>query len=340
MNDTPTYDSYLFTTCNPEEITRLSKVVFVEGHLEKLDDLLLAILPLANVVYYKSIRKLDDREYAKEDLISDAILTLYQDMSLRWDKYIHIESYYSYYCRILSNTMINLVHGYHNYYYSSEELDYEIKRIDDNEPTAYEYAEFYMMRRAVKKNIIDTARRILKCRYVNTNLLLNILKCIYEDKSGLDSLKTRVRVLGISNELFSFYCDHVTYVYRLSYNYQYAMIGGKHKMVSRISDVIDRYEDITYKMLSANYYDSIVPEIYAEFGPDIAKKFIRTFSGRTVTVPVYKDFCDNLLGGVVLNLAKGDRSNLYRIAEEYNIPYKTLSRIYNKAIKYADTEKG
>jgi len=332
MDHTPYHDC-LNRQCDPEEIVRLSKVVFVEGHLDRVDDLIVAILPLASIVYYKYIRHLDDREYAKEDLISDAILRLYQDMTLRWDKYIRIESYYEYYSTILRNGMIGLVHGYHNYY-AKEDIDMEGLQATDEVLSAYDAIELHMMREAVRKNIVDTANRILKCRAVNTNLLLNILKCKYVDKKGLESLRSRVRVLGISNTLFNFYCEHVDYVYKLSYNYQYAQLGGKQKMIDRLSGTISRFEDITYKMLSVHYYDSIIPEIYAEFGADIAKKFVRTFSGRTVVVPDYKEFCDDLLGGVVVSLANGDKSNLYTVADEYHLPYRALARIYNKAIKY------
>lgn len=333
------YNEYLFKPCDPYEITRMSKVVFVEGHLDRLDDLLLTILPLVNLVYYKSIRCLDDREYAKEDLISDAIVSLYHDMSLRWDKYIHIESYYSYYSQILKNTMIELVHKYHNYY-SYEEADLESERFDEASQDDYEDVEFDILKESINHSIHDTSVRILKCRKVNTNLLLNIFNCTYVEKEGLDNLRSRVRVLGISNNLFTFYCDHVNYVYRLANNYQYAVLGGNQKMMSRISNTIDRFEDITYSMLSMEYYDSIIPEIYAEFGADVAKKFVKTFSGRTVQVPKYRDFCDNLLGGVVMTLSEGDKSNLYRVAEEYNIPYRTLSRIYNKATKYNTSQEG
>lgn len=327
------YEHHLHKSCNPEEIVALSKTVFVEGHLEKLDDLLLAILPLANIIYYRYIKYLDDREYAKEDLISDAILRLYQDMSLRWDKYIHIESYYEYFSQVLRNGMIGAVHGYHNYYIT-DELDIENNNDDEIVDNTYDEVEISMLKASIKKSIITTAERILRCRAVNTNLLLNILKVKYVEKSELESLKSRVRVLNISNSLFNFYCEHVDYVYKLSFNYQYAILGERKNMVSRISSAIDRFEDVTYRMLSTNYYDSIIPEIYAEFGADIAKKFVRTFSGRTVQVPQYRDFCDDLLGGVVLTLADGDRSNLYRVAEEHQIPYKVLARIYNKAIKF------
>lgn len=331
--DNSAYQSTLFSTCDPEEITRLSKIVFVEGHLDKIDDLIVAILPLANIVYYKYIRYLDDREYAKEDLISDAILRLYQDMTLRWDKYIHIESHYEYYSTILRNGMVGLVHGYHSFY-SIDDVDLEAVNPEEEMISAYDAIELNIMKEAVRKNILDTATHILECRTVNTKLLVSILQCMYVTKSGLDSLKDRVRVLGISNNLFNFYCEHVRYAYKLAYNYHYAQIGGKQKMMDRISGTLDRFEDITYKMLSANYYDSIIPEIYAEFGADIAKKFVKTFSGRTVQVPEYRDFCDDLLGGAVLSLSEGDKSNLYRIAEEYNIPYRSLARIYNKASKY------
>ena len=327
------YEYQLCRSCNPEEIVRLSNIVFVEGHLDRLDDLIVAILPLANIIYYRYIKYLDDREYAKEDLISDAILRLYQDMSLRWDKYIHIESYYEYFSQVLRNGMIGLVHGYHNFYIM-DDIDPENTKYDESIDGAFDKVEMKLLEASVKADILKTAERLIRCRPVNTNLLLNILKVKYVEKSELDSLRSRVRVLGISNALFNFYCEHVEYIYKLSYNYQYAILGGRDKMVSRISTKIDRFEDVTYRILATNYYDSIIPEIYAEFGADIAKKFVRTFSGRTVQVPDYRNFCDDLLGGVVLVLADGDRSNLYRVAEEHRIPYKLLARIYNKAIKF------
>lgn len=333
---TSVYESQLYKTCNPYEIIELSKVVFIEGHLDKIDDLIVAILPLANLIYYKYIRSLDDREYAKEDLISDAVLRLYQDMTLRWDKYIHVESYYDYYSTVLRNGMIGLVHGYHNYY-SVDELDPDNIKIDDTSSTYqedYNTVELRMVRASIKKNAIGLSERILKCRRVNTNLLLNIFRIKYVEKSDLNSLRSRVRVLGISTTLFNFYCEHVDYVYRLAYNYQFATLGGRDTMINRISSIVDRFEDVTYRMLSTTYYDSIIPEIYAEFGADITKRFVRTFSNRTVQVPDYNNFCDDLLGGVILTLANGDKSNLYRVAEEYQIPYKSLARIYNKAIKY------
>lgn len=327
------FNKYLSDPCNPEKIINLSNEVFVEGHLEKLDDLIVAILPLANIVYYKSIKYLDDREYAKEDLISDAVLRLYQDMKLRWDKYIHIDSYYTYFSTILRNGMIGLVHGYHNFY-SIVDLDPENVKYDSMMEDAYEDVEVDMLRDSIKKEILKTAKRILNCRKVNTKLLLGILELKYEERTSLSSLRSRVRVLGISTSLFDFYCEHVDYVYKLSFNYHYAMLGERTKMTDRITDIIGRFEDVTYKMLSVNYYDSIIPEIYAEFGPDIARKFVKTFSNRTVHVPDYRDFCDNLLGGVVLALADNNKDNLYEVAEEYGIPYRSLSRIYNKAIKF------
>lgn len=333
------YERNLFCACDYEKINELSKVVFVEGHLEKLDDLMLVLLPLVNAIYYKCIRSLDDREYAKEDLISDAALSLYQDMYLRWDKYIHIEAYYAYYSRVISNTMIGLVHKYHNFY-SIEDVDLELVSLEEPNATTYDLIESRLLRESLQKDILDTAAHIIQCRPVNTNLLLRIFNCIYVEKSGLESLKSRVRVLGISNTLFSFYCEHVRYAYKLSYNYHYANLKGKEKMMKRISETIGRFEDVTYKMIAENYYDTILPEIYAEFGADGAKKFVKTFSNRTIQVPDYKNFCDTLLGGIVLALVDGDRSNLYTVAEEYGIPYKTLSRIYNKASKYESQEKG
>lgn len=330
--DLSSYNYNLYKPCNPDEIVSLSNVVFVEGHLDRLDDLLVAILPLANIVYYKYIRHLDDREYAKEDLISDAILRLYQDMYLRWDKYIHIDAYYEYFSQVLRRGMIELVHSYHNYYVV-DDIDFENARYEGVVDNTYDEVEISLLKSSIKSQIINMSERILVCRKVNTNLLLNIFRLKYIENSSLDSLKSRVKVLGINTNLFNFYCEHVDYVYKLAYSYQYALLGGKDKMASRISNTIDRFEDITYKALSIEYYDSIIPEIYAEFGADIAKKFVKTFSGRTVQVPEYRNFCDSLLSGVVVALSGGDKNNLYKVSEEYQIPYKILSRIYNKAIK-------
>lgn len=326
------YDIQLFTTCDYNKITELSEKVFIEGHLEMIDDLITVILPLANVIYYRHIRQLDDSEYAKEDLISDAILVLYQDMSLRWDKYIYVESYYTYYSRILTNVMISMVHGYHNFY-AMDDVDPDTIKSEKIIENDFDVVEMNMLKESINKDIIETATHILSCRKKNTKLLINILNCKYVDKSGVDSLRTRVRVLGIPNTLFNFYCEHVDYVYKLSYNYQYAMLGGNKKMINRITETLHRFEDVTYSMLSENFYDSIIPEMYAELGPEVTKKFVKTFSNRTVQVPGYKDFCDTLLGGVVVSLAGGDRSNLYKVAEEYKIPYKILARIYNRVVK-------
>lgn len=332
-----TYNQRLFTPCDPVEITRLSNVIFKEGNLDKIDDLIIALLPLCNIIYYRFIRKLDDREYAKEDLISDAIIKLYQDMKLRWDKYIHIQAYYEYYSTVLRHGMLDLVHGYHSFYVL-DDVDPESIRINETTDDDYDRVELSILKESLSMEIINVATRILKCRSVNTNLLVSILNTKYVDKKDLNVLKSRVRVLGVSNTLFDFYCEHVDYVYKIAYNYQYAILGGKEKMVSRISDKINRFEDITYSMLSAEYYDSIIPEIYAEFGSEVAKKFVKTFSNRTVKVPNYRDFCDTLLGGVVLSLSDGDRDNLYKIAEEYNVSYRSLARIYDKALQY--TKKG
>lgn len=304
-----------------------------------IDDLIVALLPLAHIVYYKNVRYLDDREFAKEDLISEAIIRLYQDMTLRWDKYIHVDLYYEYFSTVLRNSMIGVVHDLHNNYIT-DELDPENITTVETTDDIFDEIDVSLLRKSIGKDIIDTAERILKCRRVNTNLLILILKAMYVEKSGLDSLRSRVRVLGVTLDLFKFYCEHVTYVYKIAYNYHYAILGGNEKMIYRMSSLIDRFEDTTYKHLSMKYYDSIIPEIYAEFGPNIAKKFVKTFSGRTVQVPKYRDFCDDLLSGVVLTLADGDKSKLAQISDDYKIPYKILNRIYNKSVKGEENSEG
>lgn len=333
---TQQYEQHLYTTCNYDEINRLGYVIFKEGHLDRIDDLIVELLPLANLIYYKHIRYLDDREYAKEDLVSDAILSIYQDMKLRWDKYIHIDAYYSYFSTVLRNCMINLVHGYHNFYMKSDIDPESIHMESDYSVAEFEYLELKLTQEALQKNILETSTHLLQCRSVNTNLLVKILNTKYVDNADVSNLKTKIRTFGIPGRLFDFYCEHVDYVYKLAYNYHYASLGGKQKMIDRITSTISRFEDVTYGMLSAEYYDTIIPEIYAEFGSDVANKFVKTFSGRTINVPNYRDFCDTLLGGAVLSLSYGNKENLYRLADEYGIPYRSLARIFNKAIKFEE----
>lgn len=110
-------------------------------------------------------------------------------------------------------------------------------------------------------------------------------------------------------------------------------------MVLRMDDILKRYESPTYGILSENYSDSLIPELYAELGPDLAKRFVKVFSGRTVKVPDYRDFCDDLLGGIVYSIADGDKEKLYQVAADNDLSYRSLSRMFDKASKYINGGK-
>lgn len=330
MNDSE-YTRRLFSTCDIEKINTLSYKIFKEGQLELIDDLIVDLLPLANIIYYKYVKSLDDYEYAKDDLISDAITILYRDMKYRWDKYIKVDFYSEYYSTSFKNIMLSLVHGYHNYYLTND-VDPEFMNSGIPDENHFENVEYELLKTSVREQMISFAKRVLSCRHVNKNLLLSIFEYKYIEHQDLEALMSRVRVLGLSKNLFNFYVEHVDYVYRLSYNLQYAVLRGNQKMIDRISEKLSRFEDATYRSLVSAYYDTVIPEIYAEFGEEVAAKFVKTFSNRTIHVPAYRDFCDTLLGGAVVTLAQGDKENLYDVASDYNIPYRTLSRIYNKAI--------
>jgi len=316
-----------------EEIESLGVKIFKEGNLSLVDDLIVLVIPLLNIVYYNHIVPLDDRHHAKDDLIQDALMEIYRDMKLHWDKYIYVDIYCQYITTIARSKMIDLVHRYHNYY-STTEYDPEIL-LSTTYVDNYSSIETKILREEMQSSIISIARRILKCRKKHSRILETILESTYLDKSkDVRKLYNRFRVIGISEVQFKLLKDHVDYVYKLSYNYQKSIVLENSKMRLRIEDVISRFESPTYEILSSTYSDSIIPEIYAEFGPEVTRKFVRTFSDKTVKVPDYQDFCDHLLGSTVLSLSKGDKDNLYQLSADYKIPYRALSRIYNKVSKF------
>lgn len=329
-------DPFLDSTVDWSKINTISFDIFKYGNFDKIDELLVLILPLINITYYKHARWLDDRNYAKEDLIQDAILEIYKDIKFRWDKYINIDNYPKYFETVARNVMINLVHAHHNYYKTAEfspDLNYDLNSTQES----FGFAEVRILKEEFDNNLLETTRRLANCRKKHSKILNKLITEIYINKN-IDALniKSKLRVLGIDRVQFDLLYEHVFYLHRLSYNYHMSIMKGNEKMRIRIEEVIRRYESPTYEVLARNYSDSIIPELFAELGPDLTKKVVRVFSGRTMKVPDYRDFCDDLLGGTIYSLAGGDKSNLYKIASDNNLPYRALSRIYDKVAKYKE----
>lgn len=161
---------------------------------------------------------------------------------------------------------------------------------------------------------------------------------LVEGNTDTSKLKSMMRILGITRSTVNFLLDHIDYLYRFSFNYYKTLEKGEIKMSRRLDNILERYNDEIYSVLCKNYGDSIIPEIYAEFGPDLTKKFIKVFSGRQVEVPDYTNFCDDVLGCKLLTLVDS-REELYKIASDFKLDYSTLSRIYTRGVKNKENLK-
>lgn len=328
-----TIDSKLNTVIQWVEVTSLGDEIFKEGHFERLDDFIILILPIINMTYYQSIRSLDDREYAKDDLIQDTVVALYRDMSLRWDKYIRVENYGEYVKTVSRNIMINLVHRYHNYY-STVEYDPDTAGANSDSAREYSVVEAKLLKKQFDTQILEMTRRLASYRKDANQLLQRIITSLYIDKDEeMTRLKIRYRVLGVHYDKFNMYINHVKYLYRLVYNYQKALLRGDDKMSSQLEEVMDRFGSDTYETLTKNYGDTVIPELFAEFGRETTMKIVKVFSGQTIKVPDYRSLCDDLLGASVYQMANGRKEDLARLSEEYSLPYKTLSRIFDRQLK-------
>ena len=339
MKINTSYEEKARSGYNYEKIKSLSLEIFKQGHLDKIDDLIVELIPLCHIVYYKYVAQYDEGYFAREDLISDCLAALYQDMKYRWDKYIHVTDYLKYYQVFMKNIAFSLNSSYHNFYLTKTELETDDKLYDvstTNTTKELNRIEFEISKEHIKENIHKLSIRLLTCRSKHYNLLIKIYNKIYIDKRECD-LKDMTRTLfliGVSKDLFNFYIEHVRYIHNFVRGYYYSLLGGNEKMLRRGEDIINRFEDVTYKMLSDEYYDSFIPELYAEFGSDITRRFVRIFSNKVVRVPHYKDFCDTLMGNFLLSLTDGNIDNVYRVAEEYKLPAKSLLRIFRKAVKF------
>lgn len=323
---------YLESPASYETVNKLGHETFYEGHLEKVDELFLSILPIVHMTYYKYITGLDDRGYAKEDLIQDAITEIYRDITLRWDKFIYVEDYFSYFKILCKNVMTNLVHVHHSYYKICE-YDPDVKNslTDDlsfSRVTASMYKEY------LQTSIVDLTRKLARNRTGYSKVLDYLITWkVVEKNTDIRKLKSRVNTSWwLKRDNINFLLDHVSYLHRFSYNYYLAKERGESNMVKRLDQIINRFEDTTYSVLSKNYGDGILPEIYAEFGPELTKKFVRLFSGKQIIVPNYTDLCDDLVGGSLLSLVS-NKDDLYEISVNYGLSYSKLLRIYNRGIQ-------
>lgn len=332
-------NSYLDSYSNWSELNALCGRVFKEGHLDEIDDLIPLIVPILNIAYYKYVRWLDDGFYAKEDLIQDTLIVIYKDMKLRWDKFIVVENYPRYFEQIARHIMVKNVHSLHSYY-RSVELDPDLNYNMSSAKVSYENVEVRMIASSIEEEILNMTKRLARCRGRYSKILLLMVEDMYEkEESESSNLRSKLKVIGISDKTYELLRNHVKYLHKLAYNYQKSIMKGNHRMKLRIEDIIRRYESPTYEILATNYSDSIIPEVYAEFGADVTRKFVKTFSGKTIEVPDYQKFCDDLLGGTVYSIAKGDRNNLYQFAADNGMSFRTLARIYDKVEKFYGGKK-
>lgn len=321
---------YLQSQASWETVNNLGHIVFYEGHLERVDELFLNLLPIVNMTYYKYLLNLDDRGYAKEDLLQDAMVEIYRDITLRWDKFIYVDDYFSYFRTLCKNVMLTLVHVHHNYYMTCE-FDPDIRN-QLTEELKYSDIEAELYRDYLQNSILELTKKLAKNRIGYSKVLEYLIDWkLVQKNTDINKLKSRVNISWwLKRSDINFLLDHVDYLHRFSYNYYLAKERGETKMIKRLDQIINRFEDTTYSILSKNYGESILPEIYAEFGPDLTKKFVKLFSGKQVTVPDYTEFCDDLVGESLLSLVS-NKDDLYEISNNYNLNYSVLSRIFDRA---------
>lgn len=323
---------YLVKEASYERVNELGRIVFNEGDHSRMDELVREILPLINMAYHKHIKSLDDRGYSYDDLIQDSVCALYRDITLRWDKLVGIYDYFSYFKTMCKNVMLSVVHNYHNYY-SHNELDPEMllartTHLDYNE------VDLKITKQQVEDGIIEMMRKLVKCRVKYQKAFDYIITYKYVKKEDPEAIKNSLRVLGINKNLMVFMFDHLTYLNRLAYNYQRVVLTGDMEQQVKFEDIFSRFEDPTYKILATNYFETILPEFFAEFGAEATKKFVKLFGGRTINVPDYQNFMDDLMGGILIKLTGGDKERLYALAQSQGLKYSQLVRIMNRVEKF------
>lgn len=323
---------YLQAPVSWDKVNELGHEVFYNGNLGRVEELFYQILPIINMTYYKHLTQYDDRGYAREDLLQDAILEIYRDITLRWDKFIYVEDYYSYFKAICKNVMLSLVQVHHGYYLNVE-FDPDIRSpLSDDQK--FSVIEARIHKEYLQESILQLTRRLARNRSGSSKVLDYLITWkLVNRNTDVSVLKSRVNTSWwLTRSDINFLLDHVDYLHKFSYNYYLAIERGESKMVTRLDQIISRFEDSTYSVLSKNYGNTVIPEIYAEFGPDLTKKFVKLFGGKQITVPNYTEFCDDMVGGSLLSLVS-NKADLYKISEEFGMPYSALSRIYDRAVK-------
>lgn len=327
------YQRILETPVDWDNINRLGHEIYHEAKFEKVDELFNAIMPILNIVYFTSITQWDDRGYAREDLLQDAALEIYRDMTLRWDKFIPVEDFYSYFKILTRNVMLGLVQYHHNYYLDSQ-FDPDIGN-DLCDDLSFKAFEASIHKEEILQGILELTQRICGNRSKYSKVLDCLITMKYIEGNGYvddKKFKRKMKSSGLSPKELDLLLDHVTYVHRFSYNYYLAKERGESKMIARLDRIISRFDSSTYAVLSRQYGNTVLPEIYAEFGPALTKKFVKLFGNKTITIPDYQTFMDDLVGGSLLSLCN-DKDDLYRIAAEYDLPYGKLARIYDRRVK-------
>jgi len=323
---------------SPVQYERLHEVcvdVFKYGNFDRIDtELLELIMPIVNIVYYQSISQYDDRFYAREDLIQDTLLSIYSDMTLRWDKYIHIDNYYEYIKRIAYKSMINTVHVYHNNHMTCE-YDPDSIYAKSTKSGIESYVESKIAVDTLKDDIYKVAIDLLSHRIgKSSRMMREMMYARYSlmDEKEVDKV-SRLHSLRFSNKERKFYLSRVDYLYSVAKNYTLLHWGvdeGLTMNSKNIDSIVNRIRTGDYETLSLLYGDTIIPDIYAEFGEDILMRFIKLFGGTTITIPDSRSIGDTILGSTVYTLADGDRENLYTVSETYGLPYRTILRIFDK----------
>lgn len=328
------YEDLLYKEFDYKRFNELCVAAFKYGEFDKIDEILMLAMPLIHIVYYQSIHRYDDDYRSKDDLIQDAILVLYRDMKLTWDKFIHVDNYYEYFKMLIRNTMIAKVSGYNTNFHEVVGLtDEDFK--GKNTKTQFDIADIRMIAEDIQNNITNLAGELLSHRFKRNSLLRKMFTDIYSDRVSDEEYERRIRryyVHGLSTKLASFYKTRVQYFYQLAATYHRDQLKGDEKSLKNLEEVMARIRSDEYEIMSQVYGDTPLPEIYAELGTEATLKLIKVVGGTTVQFPDVRDISDTLLGSLVYQLSDGEGDNLQSVSEVYGLPYNVIKRIFNKHI--------
>ena len=325
------YEDLLTGEFEYDRFSELCNRAFKYGEFECINEILTLSLPLANITYYQSIRKYDDDYSAKEDLIQDALDSLYRDMKLQWDKYIHVDNYYEYIKRVFRNTMLGSLGKYHHY---GTQVEYDPDLHGGTYDVNYDDIDL-VTAKVLEETILETTAELLSHRLKRKKLLLDLFERLYYMKDDPTQLNARLRkysMHGVGTTTIEFYKSRVQYMYQLAASYHRDMLKGVVDPMKSYETIMARIRTDEYETLSILYGDTPLPEVYAELGQDATMKLLNIIGGSTVKFPNSQEVADTLLGRTVYQLADGRIENLSSVSEVYDLPYSTLKRIFNKHI--------